>query len=603
MKGSSCRPVIVFLFVLLSCVHYGFCDDEFTEELFIKPLPTGHVYSYFQFTTTWDVTNTNRFHYNLFPKSLGEILFKHKVRELHLTLSQGLWRYPSWGYPFNDAAPGMELWVWFEESTENLDDEYAQLTNALSGAFCASLNFVSSENTASPVVSFRPTGVTSNGNSSYLRYSILPSEIVCTENLTPWAKLLPCNTKAGLSTLVNAGRLFDTVYHSLGVHVRPVKQSSQQTTLELTQTVSLVSDVLQHNRNKQDWSFSKLYGRVLGSTCPLAKFSHIYVDITSNQTKSKLFTLQPPPTSVEEIKRNNVVNQYAVYDAKTILQNSKVNNFYIAGNALNSMTHDTIRPPPLHAIRFVTGFGQEFGGVRCLIHNNHPTQSITVVYMEMIPWFMRLFLHTLEINRDNQLFKPVGLHFIPAIDRKTPSHLEIAVNLPPHSVTKISIQYELTLLKWTEYPPDANHGFYIGSAVISGMLPPSTSYIGLPQRTSTIYSSFNLSLPQYFVRIHTEPLLVLLPTPDFSMPYNAICLTCTVVALAFGPIHNLTIKRLEIKDSTQDSMRMKVKTFLNKWLRFGKSKGEGSKSTETEEPSESMPADGTSDVVETKKTL
>ena len=33
-------------------------------------------------------------------------------------------------------------------------------------------------------------------------------------------------------------------------------------------------------------------------------------------------------------------------------------------------------------------------------------------------------------------------------------------------------------------------------------------------------------------------------TPDFSMPYNVICLACTVVALAFGPLYNLTTKRL-----------------------------------------------------------
>jgi hypothetical protein len=44
------------------------------------------------------------------------------------------------------------------------------------------------------------------------------------------------------------------------------------------------------------------------------------------------------------------------------------------------------------------------------------------------------------------------------------------------------------------------------------------------------------------VQLYTESLLVNLPTPDFSMPYNVICLTCTVVALAFGPLHNITTK-------------------------------------------------------------
>merc|ERR550525_2213000 len=48
------------------------------------------------------------------------------------------------------------------------------------------------------------------------------------------------------------------------------------------------------------------------------------------------------------------------------------------------------------------------------------------------------------------------------------------------------------------------------------------------------------------LNLYTEILLVSLPTPDFSMPYNVICLACTVAALAFGPIHNITTKTLEL---------------------------------------------------------
>ena len=49
------------------------------------------------------------------------------------------------------------------------------------------------------------------------------------------------------------------------------------------------------------------------------------------------------------------------------------------------------------------------------------------------------------------------------------------------------------------------------------------------------------------VQLYTESLLVNLPTPDFSMPYNVICLSCTVVALAFGPLHNITTKVTRIQ--------------------------------------------------------
>ena len=34
-----------------------------------------------------------------------------------------------------------------------------------------------------------------------------------------------------------------------------------------------------------------------------------------------------------------------------------------------------------------------------------------------------------------------------------------------------------------------------------------------------------------------------LPTPDFSMPYNVIILTSTVIAMAFGTMYNLLVRR------------------------------------------------------------
>ena len=79
----------------------------------------------------------------------------------------------------------------------SIDMMWKELTGALSGLLCASLNFIDTSNSLSPEFSFRPTGVVDglNMNSSFLRYATLPREIVCTENLTPWKKLLPCDSK------------------------------------------------------------------------------------------------------------------------------------------------------------------------------------------------------------------------------------------------------------------------------------------------------------------------------------------------------------------------------------------------------------------------
>lgn len=84
----------------------------------------------------------------------------------------------------------------------SIETNWRSLTNTLSGLFCASLNFIDDTLTSQPELSFRPEG---SNNSYYhnqhmnegveLRYGHLPHENVCTENLTPWLKLLPCKSK------------------------------------------------------------------------------------------------------------------------------------------------------------------------------------------------------------------------------------------------------------------------------------------------------------------------------------------------------------------------------------------------------------------------
>jgi GPI-anchor transamidase subunit T len=133
--------------------------------------------------------------------------------------------------------------------------------------------------------------------------------------------------------------------------------------------------------------------------------------------------------------------------------------------------------------------------------------------------------------------------FKPGLDRQRPHHLELRLSLPAKSVTQIEWEFQKGFLKWTEYPPDAHRGFDLGPAVISALLPVARNWTGLPRHVSTFDESWNAGQENYFIRLYTESLVVAMATPDFSMPYNVICLVCTVVALAFGPLYNLTTKR------------------------------------------------------------
>merc|ERR1719209_2924012 len=143
------------------------------------------------------------------------------------------------------------------------------------------------------------------------------------------------------------------------------------------------------------------------------------------------------------------------------------------------------------------------------------------------------------------------MDYKPGRDRSRPYMLELVLRLPPKSTTTISLQFERSLLRWLEYPPDANHGFYLPAATITTRLRDNrNTSLFLAAEDSTMSHSLwgnpAAGGSGTVLRLYTETLLVSLPTPDFSMPYNVICLACTVAALAFGPIHNITTKSLEL---------------------------------------------------------
>ncbi|XP_072758033.1 GPI transamidase component PIG-T [Anoplolepis gracilipes] len=541
-------------------------NDFFDEELMLKPLSSNHIYAYFQFTTIWKTAKyiETLQHSHLFPRGLGEIIGRHNIDELHVTLTEGLWNYQKWGYPFHDAGPGAEITAWFNKNVTNIDKEWKGLTNALAGLFCASLNFIDISNSMSPEFTFRPTGLVIDRivNASHLRYSSLPKEVVCTENLTPFKKLLPCDSKRGLATLLNSAHIHNTNYHSIGIHFRSICRdiTCTRTSLELRQTVSLTYDIM--TDMNQDWSIRKFFGMGLQGACPLATLSNVYVDISSNNT-NHVYELTPPPSTRIISLRGGQQNEIAVYDIRT---HSSKGIFNIA--AMYNMPINTINYPSiLYANRYIIGYGQERGSLVTKLYNNH-WQTLDVILLENIPWYLLVYLHSITITQNGQQVHPLAQRYLPGKERKSPYYLELILRLPPHSIMKITIDIDYLFLKWQEYPPDANHGFYMGPAIVTALLPIARNYTALPFDGSTINSSFNASRDDYLVQLRTESLLISLPTPDFSMPYNVICLACTAVALAFGPLHNISTKRLVLKRIEKDWKSKLLSFFIEKIFRI-----------------------------------
>lgn len=129
-------------------------------------------------------------------------------------------------------------------------DHWLTLTNTLSGLFCASLNFIDATRTIRPVAVFPPEGTLGNSTSTlHLLHGQLAREVVCTENLTPFLKLMQCKGKAGISSLFDGHKLFDSAWQSMSVDIKPVCPSDGgECAVEFHQMIGMVLDVERSKR-------------------------------------------------------------------------------------------------------------------------------------------------------------------------------------------------------------------------------------------------------------------------------------------------------------------------------------------------------------------
>ena len=201
--------------------------------------------------------------------------------------------------------------------------------------------------------------------------------------------------------------------------------------------------------------------------------------------------------------------------------------------------------------------------MQTVLRNPSRTSAVDIVYLESLPWFMRPYIHTLEVTikhaNGTTLSHPVKeMFYRSAIDRRRGTHLELLLSAPPASTLFLTYSFSKALLRYTEYPPDANRGFDVASAVIR------------------VRSSDAQSGPTY---LRTTNLLLPLPTPDFSMPYNVIILTSTVIALGFGNIFNLLVRRFVGADEVVpfNISGLKTKLLLSIQRAFTETKDKGGK--------------------------
>lgn len=389
-----------------------------------------------------------------------------------------------------------------------------------------------------------------------MRHSILHGETVCTENLTPWMKLLPCRSESGLAKyLSNPSFLFNFDYVSLGVSVLPTTPKTLQMTLMLVADRNLPPvpasiSTFQPPPRSPVFDLRALLGvKLTGSQhkCPLARSSTLIL----RQHKEK----GPGPDVVETPCGNEVCDLRALDSPWNVIMKWNEDRTVEVPEEFRGF---------VTAHRWTVGYGHQNGKL-ALELTNRLSRNVTISYRQVTPFMLRLMFHTLTATgshiqdgkrgakNDSTLtwpVQPTSFKVEPGLDRLTMTSMQLGFELPAKSKVLVTIDYDLVFLHWTEHPPDAHRGFDISAGIMLVTVDPASlldlakamSFGALPPTTTLTVSERSKSdvIEKFHFLVYTEGLVLSLPTPDFSMPYNVITLTSTVLAIIFA----FTVKTL-----------------------------------------------------------
>jgi len=168
------------------------------------------------------------------------------------------------------------------------------------------------------------------------------------------------------------------------------------------------------------------------------------------------------------------------------------------------------------------------------------------LWLETMPWLVQFYLHTLEARVGGKIqgrvlgvraepkltFAVEGLvsniSYTLPIPHGNPTIFQALVTLPPKETVHLTMEISKAFLRYTEHPPDAQRGWDLPPAVL-------TPVVVINDRLKSIGE-----------RIYTPVVLVDLATPDFSMPYNVIIFSCSLIAFLFGSVFNLLTRKFVV---------------------------------------------------------
>jgi GPI-anchor transamidase subunit T len=682
-------------------------NEEFNERLTIRPHEDQTTLVQFDFDTTTHVlassvsTQSSWRDFDIFPRALGEVLSSLGVSDMRLTLANGIWQASKWGacdqthdmtvssrtsaqaqqshIPHRSlsrcAAAGAQLWTEFgmldalaKQVTRGARDDvvrskaeaWIQLQHALGGLFCSSLGSIGWNHTALLRCDHDPAACRSSGTNvrsthhirghdmrkAFRFYGELAREAVCTENLTPWSKLLPCGAHKGIATLLDPLVLFDSAFQSISMEtavdcivqsdtskyvsrdlakcLRLGKhpQTAHTTMLRYRLRLSVAAVMPSTSLNKHHTSRQPMQSNADSGTCAHGASRHSTTDVIPHhriqlvrestgayhdRADKPLRACGLAQTSQVRIEfmpwfrrfaKRSGIPMYAIMKCMTgkkVLPTitSSSATFDLGAEAtvdMHNFGFDWTRcdanltaveaarsaDPCFETIsriisnRYIVGDDQRFGKLVVRVTNTHPHRTMAVHGSEILPSYLRVYFHSISasLSGDDGIETLAHIHFAgtprtsslsnssPDVPRVTiyASHPGSLIRTTRHSLKPSldpmmnieELQLNATQIEWhTTIPAGCEIRLVIAFEKVFGTI---VSFPPDVHRGSDIpagllrYRIIQNAPTGTWYRTVTNPLLVYLPSPDFSMPFNVIAFTSTALAFFFGSMFNVLFR-------------------------------------------------------------
>ena len=517
--------------------------------------------------------------FGAFPRTLGVLAAREGVRAFHAAFTRGVWDSQRWGRapaPVFPAGGAVEMTLETRGDPAEDAEAFGRALRGLSGRLCGSLQSVGTAQRSEAA----------EGDGLAVLSSTLPREAACVENLAALRELLPCRGEGaggGLVGLLGEQAVFGSDFHSLSLHLRQAPLDDGGRRWELAVRVLLGGHAGLALHGALAGGAGPAPARGAFESCGLASSTALRLEVRGRLPDPLAEGAVAAPGEGQLVERElpwqpgghgtPLLSARSVEDLATALRDAADGGE--AARWLGSAESDR---GGVSVTSYLTPAGPFAAYLNIHARVQRADAGVLTVRQEF-PHFAapRLESSRASVARGDAEGEAAELRLADLVVSSTPnlstggpsrdrwgglsqghrgraSSVETTVlfrvPLPPAGGSvSLSIRLALRLLNFQELPPDSSRGLDLPAPVlrIAGVRDPA---MPLPAcATAGFFAPHLARASRDWARepactlLQGQGVLVPLPIPDLSMPFNIITIVCTVLAFFTGAVANLVVRR------------------------------------------------------------